>query len=241
MSGSTQYERGDLGHGDGSSVGQAGARRRERLGQRRLVTVRRSVPLPITLESERQIQARAVSFSGIRDGGEHLAVLFAKPDRQTPTTVPLVRVHSECLTGDVFGSARCDCGPQLRGSMEVIAGAGGIIIYLRQEGRGIGLYNKLDAYQLQDHGLDTFAANRALSFAHDLREYAIAAEMLNALGAPRIRLITNNPDKVAQLANSGIEVLEVVPTPVHLSAHNGAYLLAKQHLGHTISVSPSVS
>jgi GTP cyclohydrolase II len=209
---------------------------RERSERRHLATIRKRVPLPLVLENEQHIRASAVSFNGIRDGGEHLAVVFDPPGDCSPPPAPLARVHSECLTGDVFGSARCDCGPQLRGAIEAIAGVGGVIIYLRQEGRGIGLYNKLDAYHLQDRGLDTFAANRALSFPHDLREYAIAAEMLTALGTPRIRLLTNNPDKVAQLASCGIEILEVVPTPVHLNAHNGAYLLAKQDHGHNISV-----
>jgi GTP cyclohydrolase II len=181
------------------------------------------------------VWAKAVSFDSIDDDREHLAVTFALPDSGRRSIVPLVRIHSECLTGDVFGSARCDCGPQLREAIELVAPAGGIILYLRQEGRGIGLYNKLDAYSLQDDGLDTFAANDALSFADDLRDYRIAAQMLSALDVSRIRLLTNNHDKVAQLIDGGIDVVEVIPTEVHLNEHNASYLSAKrQRAGHNI-------
>ena len=117
-----------------------------------------------------------------------------------------MRLHSECLTGDVFGSQRCDCGPQLREAVERIATAGGFLLYLRQEGRGIGLYAKLDAYALQDDGLDTYDANLALGFGADERDYTVAAQMLLALGVRRVALLTNNPDKVHQLERLGIEV-----------------------------------
>jgi GTP cyclohydrolase II len=139
----------------------------------------------------------------------------------------LVRVHSECLTGDVFGSDRCDCGPQLRESVERVAAAGGLLLYLRQEGRGIGLYGKLDAYALQDEGLDTYDANLALGFGADERDYTVAAQMLLALGVPRITLLTNNPDKVAQLRMLGIDVAAQLPTGVHLNDTNAAYLATK--------------
>ena len=149
---------------------------------------------------------------------------------------PLVRPHSECLTGDVLGSQRCDCGPQLREAVERIAEAGGYLLYLRQEGRGIGLYAKLDAYALQDAGLDTYQANRALGYAEDERDYTVAAQMLQALGLSRVALLSNNPDKAAQLDRLGVMVTERIPTGLHLSATNARYLAAKaRHGGHTLS------
>jgi GTP cyclohydrolase II len=152
-----------------------------------------------------------------------------------------VRVHSECLTGDVFGSARCDCGPQLDEALRRISATGGAVLYLRQEGRGIGLYSKLDAYLLQDGGSDTFEANRLLGYDADERDYGVAAAMLRALGMPRIRLLTNNPDKVRQLRGCGIDVAAVVPTAVHRTAENASYLAAKADLaGHTLGVTQGV-
>jgi GTP cyclohydrolase II len=137
----------------------------------------------------------------------------------------------------VFGSERCDCGPQLREAVEEIAAVGGFLLYLRQEGRGIGLYSKLDAYALQDTGLDTYEANVALGRGEDERDYSAAAQMLGALGAGRIRLLTNNPDKVGQLAALGVDVTEQVPTGVHLSEANLRYLAAKRnHTAHTIEL-----
>jgi GTP cyclohydrolase II len=152
-------------------------------------------------------------------------------------STPLVRPHSECLTGDVFGSQRCDCGAQLREAVELIAEAGGYLLYLRQEGRGIGLYAKLDAYALQDVGLDTYEANLALGFAEDQRDYTVAAQMVRALGLSRIALLSNNPDKATQLAALGVIVSERVPTGVHLSAANAGYLATKAKRGaHTLDV-----
>jgi GTP cyclohydrolase II len=149
--------------------------------------------------------------------------------------VPLVRPHSECLTGDVLGSERCDCGPQLREAVARISDAGGYLLYLRQEGRGIGLYDKLDAYALQDQGLDTYDANLALGHDPDERDYTVAAQMLLALGAPTIALLSNNPDKRTQLLDNGIEIVEQLPTDVHLSATNARYLSAKaERGGHTL-------
>jgi len=150
--------------------------------------------------------------------------------------VPLVRLHSECLTGDVLGSQRCDCGPQLREAVERISESGGYLLYLRQEGRGIGLYNKLDAYALQDSGLDTYEANTALGFGKDERDYTVAAQMLLALGIDDIDLLTNNPDKGAQLEAAGIRVNRQVPTRLHLSPGNGRYLAAKAWRGHRFEV-----
>jgi len=137
----------------------------------------------------------------------------------------------------VFGSQRCDCGPQLREAVEQITDAGGFLLYLRQEGRGIGLYAKLDAYALQDAGLDTYAANRALGREDDERDYTAAAQMLLSLGAEEIRLLSNNPDKAAQLSGFGVDVVERVPTGVHVSESNVRYLEAKvSHTAHTIAL-----
>lgn len=188
-------------------------------------TVRTRIALPIRLAGVDTI-ADVVSFAGLTDDGEHLAVVLGSPG-----TVPLVRVHSECLTGDVLGSRRCDCGPQLRESVERITAAGGYLLYLRQEGRGIGLYAKLDAYALQDHGLDTYDANLALGYAEDARDYTVAAQMLRALGVESLALLSNNPDKADQLEACGLRVVDRVPTAVHLSTANGRYLAAKAGRG----------
>ena len=193
--------------------------------------VRARVPVP--LHRRGPVSAELVTFTGLSDAGEHVACVVAGPY----TDVPLVRVHSECLTGDVFGSARCDCGPQLDEALRKIASEGGVILYLRQEGRGIGLYNKLDTYLLQDDGLDTFEANRRIGRGADERDYTVAAEMLAALGIHRIRLLTNNPDKVRQLGVHGVAVLEAVSTEVHLTPENLDYLRAKAGVGgHTLGL-----
>jgi GTP cyclohydrolase II len=195
----------------------------------RTVTVRARVP--ITLYRGGPIPAELVTFAGLSDEGEHVACVVTEPSNE----VPLVRLHSECLTGDVFGSARCDCGPQLDESLQRIAVEGGLVLYLRQEGRGIGLYNKLDTYLLQDAGLDTFEANRQIGRGADERDYTVAAEMLVALGITGIRLLTNNPDKVRQLGGHGIRVVEAVRTGVHLTRENVGYLRAKAGVaGHTL-------
>ncbi|MEU2779831.1 GTP cyclohydrolase II [Streptomyces sp. NPDC007162] len=174
-----------------------------------------------------------VSFQNLSDEHEHVAVLFDSPPAGPE---PLVRVHSECLTGDVLGSARCDCGPQLRESVQRLTREGGILLYLRQEGRGIGLYNKLESYGLQDLGHDTFEANRALHFPDDMRDYRVAAEMLTALGVPAIRLLSNNPDKERQLRSYGIDIRERQPTGVFATRANHRYLEAKMRLaGHEIA------
>ncbi|MFM9442234.1 GTP cyclohydrolase II [Streptomyces acidiscabies] len=193
-------------------------------------TIRTRVEVPVRRSDGSWRTAQMISFTGLADGREHIAVVFP-----SETSAPLVRVHSECLTGDVFGSARCDCGPQLSEGVDQFAEQGGILLYLRQEGRGIGLYNKLDAYRLQDQGLDTFAANRELNFSDDLRDYRVAAQMLDALGVSTIRLRTNNPDKVKQLEGYGITVEEVIPTGIHLNESNERYLRVKAEWGgHTI-------
>jgi GTP cyclohydrolase II len=190
--------------------------------------VRTQVRVPLRFPDGYTTTALVTSFTGLADGREHLALRLGDPD-----AVPLVRPHSECLTGDVFGSERCDCGPQLREAAERITGAGGWLLYLRQEGRGIGLYDKLDAYALQDTGLDTYEANLALGHAPDERDYTVAAQMLRALGVSQVALLSNNPDKAAQLESLGVHVAAQVPTAVHLSEANAGYLSAKARNGHT--------
>lgn len=204
--------------------------------------VRTRVTVPLRFPDGWATTADVLTFDGLADGREHLALGLgdwqAALDRSTAGgRAPLVRPHSECLTGDVFGSERCDCGPQLREAVERIAGEGGFLLYLRQEGRGIGLYAKLDAYALQDAGLDTYQANLALGREEDERDYTAAAQMLLALDTPRVRLLSNNPDKTAQLERLGVRVTERVRTGVHLSPANAAYLRAKvAHTGHTLEL-----
>ena len=202
--------------------------------------VRRQVMMPLRFVDGYTTQARLLTFNGLVDGLEHVAMGLgpyaeASPPSAYPVPVPLIRPHSECLTGDVFGSQRCDCGAQLREAVERIAGAGGYLLYLRQEGRGIGLYSKVDAYLLQDEGLDTYEANLALGHAEDERDYTVAAQMLRALDVPRVSLLTNNPDKAVQLTRLGITVITQIPTAVHLSATNAGYLKTKAWRGaHTL-------
>lgn len=205
-------------------------------------TIRTQVALPLRLGDGYTTDARVFTFDGLVDGREHLAFALgdhaAGPRRADGDgAVPLVRPHSECLTGDVFGSQRCDCGAQLREAVERIADAGGYLLYLRQEGRGIGLYAKLDAYALQDTGVDTYEANLALGHDEDERSYVAAAQMLHALGATRIVLLSNNPDKAHQLRSCGVTVVEQIPTAVHLSPANGRYLETKARRGrHTLEL-----
>ncbi|OPA93322.1 GTP cyclohydrolase [Pseudomonas fluorescens] len=163
------------------------------------------------------------TFSGLDTAHEHIVIKLGP----THSDSPLVRIHSECLTGDVFSSQRCDCGPQLNESILRMRKAGGYLIYLRQEGRGIGLYAKLDAYRLQDSGMDTFEANAHLNFPEDGRDFSMAAGMLKALNINHCKLITNNPDKVQALVDNGIVVDQVIPTGVFETRHNAHYLQAK--------------
>lgn len=169
--------------------------------------------------------AQVAAFRAADDGQEHVALIVGAFGGRPP----LLRLHSECLTGDVFGSLKCDCGPQLREALRLIGEAGGgVLLYLRQEGRGIGLANKLRAYALQDRGLDTVDANSRLGFADDERDYAHAAAMLRALGIDRVRLLTNNPAKVEALAAAGIEVVERVAHHMPVNPHNADYLEVKR-------------
>jgi GTP cyclohydrolase II len=176
--------------------------------------------------------AEIIAFRSPETTSEHVALILGTPDGNPP----LVRLHSECLTGDVLGSLKCDCGPQLHAALHEIAGSGwGILLYLRQEGRGIGLINKLRAYELQDQGFDTVDANLRLGFAIDSRDFGVAGRMLALLGQSRVRLLTNNPAKVAGLQASGIEVVERVMHSLPSNPHNEKYLATKRdRTGHQL-------
>jgi GTP cyclohydrolase II len=184
----------------------------------------------VPLEGAEQTEVAAFRA---RDGGpEHYAIVIGQPSPHEPV---LVRLHSECFTGDLLGSLKCDCGEQLRGAIAAIAKAGGgVLLYLAQEGRGIGLINKLRAYRLQDQGFDTMEANRRLGFEADERLYGIAAKMLTLLGYKSVRVLTNNPAKVEGLRAAGIDVVERVPHKFAASDHNRDYLKAKANAGHLL-------
>jgi GTP cyclohydrolase II len=192
-----------------------------------MVNIRARVPFKVGQKSN--IPADLLSFNGLESGKEHVAVIFQ--DADTKSTVPLVRMHSECLTGDVFHSSRCDCGEQLDETIEKMGEMGGVILYLRQEGRGIGLYNKIDAYELQSQGMNTYEANNHLGFGDDLRDFTEAALMLKALGLNEIRLVTNNPKKIRELEENGITITEVVGTKAHVKDGNESYLKTKASHG----------
>ena len=180
-------------------------------------------------------QFQAIGYRNALDGSEHVALVKGDPSAlQEPV---LVRMHSECLTGDAFGSLRCDCRPQLEAALSRIEQEGqGVVVYLRQEGRGIGLINKLKAYSLQDGGLDTVEANEKLGFPADLRNYGVGAQILTDLGIHRLRLLTNNPRKIAGLGGYGLQVVERVPLEINAGDHNADYLAAKRDkLGHLFS------
>ncbi|OKH87384.1 GTP cyclohydrolase II [Thalassospira sp. TSL5-1] len=170
---------------------------------------------------------RVVAFRPADGGQEHIAIIIDEPAADEPV---LVRLHSECFTGDLIGSLRCDCGPQLRGAIAEISagGKGGIVLYLRQEGRGIGLVNKLRAYALQDRGFDTLDANEELGFDADERVYRPAAEMLRQLGYSTVRILTNNPEKMRGLENWGVSIRERVPHKFPSNGHNAFYLKTKK-------------
>jgi GTP cyclohydrolase II len=183
--------------------------------------------LPISLTET----AKIVAFRAPDVAYEHVALVVGAP---STIDAPLVRLHSECLTGDVFGSLRCDCGPQLQTALRRMAAEGaGVLLYLRQEGRGIGLTNKLRAYRLQETGLDTLDANTHLGFEQDERSFRTAAQMLRALGLRRVKLLTNNPEKVNSIGQHGIQVVERVPLSIAANRHNLRYLETKvQRAGH---------
>ncbi|MBD2869604.1 bifunctional 3,4-dihydroxy-2-butanone-4-phosphate synthase/GTP cyclohydrolase II [Paenibacillus arenilitoris] len=176
---------------------------------------------------------RAIAYTNMVDNKEHVALVKGELD---PHSAVLVRVHSECLTGDVFHSHRCDCGPQLEAALKQIDEAGsGVLLYMRQEGRGIGLINKLKAYELQEQGLDTVDANLKLGFPADLRDYGIGAQILKDLGITKMRLLTNNPRKIKGLEGYGLEVVERVPIQMDANEDNKGYLRTKKtKLGHLL-------
>ena len=190
-------------------------------------TIRSQITIPLRMGDGFATTAQAFTFEGLVDGREHLALGLGSsaggPPRAEASRPTLVRLHSEC-------------GPQLREAVGRLDGAGGYLLYLRQEGRGIGLYAKLDAYQLQSQGLDTYAANVALGYGADERDYTAAAQMLLALGVPTVRLLSNNPDKARQLRQHGITVAEQLPTGVHISPANVRYLTTKAAGGHFLDL-----
>ncbi|KXK47771.1 MAG: bifunctional 3,4-dihydroxy-2-butanone-4-phosphate synthase/GTP cyclohydrolase II [Bacteroidetes bacterium] len=177
-----------------------------------------------------------IAYRQVTSGQEHLALIKGAWEKDEPI---LVRVHSSCMTGDIFGSCRCDCGPQLHKAMEMIEEAGkGVIVYMNQEGRGIGLLNKLKAYKLQEGGKDTVEANQALGFKPDERDYGVGAQILRDLGVSKIKLMTNNPTKRAGLIGYGLEIVEVVPLEIASNEHNKLYLQTKRDkMGHLITQS----
>lgn len=190
-----------------------------------MTTIRAQVPIKVGKDSS--IPAILVSFDGLADEKEHVALCFAAPNESNKKT-PLVRMHSECLTGDVFNSSRCDCGDQLEEAINKISAHGGVIVYLRQEGRGIGLYPKIDAYALQDQGYDTYEANEKLGYGEDERCFSVAADMLKQLDVTQLRLLTNNPQKEAILKACDIDVVEMVSTGVFKKHDNIDYLKSKK-------------
>ena len=207
------------------SIAQIVAFRRRR---EKLVEKVAEARLP-TLHGEFQILA----YRSVVDPGEHLALVMGQWQPDEPV---LVRIHSECLTGDVFGSIRCDCGEQIRQSLEMISREGkGVFLYMRQEGRGIGLHNKIKAYSLQDDGMDTVEANEKLGFESDLRHYGIGAQVLGDLGVKKMRLLTNNPRKMVGLAGYDLEIVERVPVEVQATDENRGYMQTKRdRMGHIL-------
>lgn len=178
--------------------------------------------------------AKFVTFNGFVDEKEHFALIFMDANL---SSLPLVRLHSECITGDVFNSEHCDCGNQLNEALKIFSEVGGILLYMRQEGRGIGLYNKIDAYKLQSTGIDTFTANEMLNLPHDSRDFEPAAAMLKTLNVSNIELLSNNPNKCSELERFGINVKQTRNTGVFEKEKNMSYLQAKIAIsGHQIKM-----
>jgi 3,4-dihydroxy 2-butanone 4-phosphate synthase / GTP cyclohydrolase II len=203
-----------------------------RLKNESLIEREVEVKLPTTLGN-----FELYAYKQVTTGQEHLALVKGKWNKHEPV---LVRVHSSCLTGDIFGSCRCDCGPQLHKAMELIEEEGkGVIVYMNQEGRGIGLLNKLKAYKLQEQGLDTVEANLELGFDMDERDYGVGAQILRDLGVTKMKLMTNNPTKRAGLIGYGLEIVENIPLHIQSNIHNRLYLETKRDkMGHSIKLEP---
>jgi len=198
-----------------------------------MTEVRTRISLKVGANSD--IPAEMVSFNALNSDKEHVALVFGQADKNQK--VPLVRIHSECLTGDVFHSSRCDCGEQLDEAIHIMGAEGGVILYLRQEGRGIGLYNKIDAYKLQSEGMNTYQANNHLGFGDDLRDFTEAGQMLEALNITRLKLMTNNPIKAKALKDYGLTIEEEVNTSTHIKDGNEDYLQAKvDNAGHKLDL-----
>ena len=217
-----------VGDGEGDAAVATSAAAIAAFADPRRLAIAARARLPVAASENGEI----VAFRSPDDPQEHVALILGRRDG----SVPVVRLHSECLTGDVLGSLKCDCGPQLHAALAAIAGAPwGILLYLRQEGRGIGLVNKLRAYQLQDQGFDTVDANVRLGFPVEARDFGIAAQMLRLLGVDAVRLMTNNPDKVARLEQEGVRVTERLPLALPTNVHNQRYLATKRdRTGHQL-------
>ncbi len=215
----------------GLKIGSVADLIRHRMSTETLVHDEGSAKIPSKFGTQFDIHL----FSNKVDAAQHIAFVKGQIDPNEPT---LVRVHSECLTGDVFGSKRCDCGEQLEAALEQIDRAGkGVLVYMRQEGRGIGLLNKIKAYGLQDQGLDTVEANHRLGFKADLRDYGIGAQILRNLGVKKMKLLTNNPKKIVSLDGYGLEVVERVSIEVPSKPENVSYLRAKRdRMGHILKL-----